>query len=592
MEVLPMKRLLPLLLLSLLVLASCARRTGPVYIEFINANALPLPVAQSTGPAMVPVSMSGDGKWLLTTDDQHAGLYLTNLQTEHTRTITQSYNTGYYASFTPDGSRVAFKAFRHDYNAEPGIFEQAAFLHDVDTNLTQRITAWSPVVGTPAASVTGRVAVSVGDDIVVLTRDLRQLSRYPVGHCSNLIEWSPDETQIAFGNKNDHPALLDLATGDVRVLINDGQSHYGPVFSPDGDRLLFRTFTSYFSVIELPAGTIHRHGYGDEPTWLDNDTIAFVEEQETLKARSALDPDAEAITLGSPGVRWYTLSSSWTAGRRGDDLLVHRIAGNTSLDRTHRLDWIRQDDEQIVPYEPHRGPADQHAYRLPPHLVRKPHMVELIGVPYIHQTRHLLPGYDGDWACNATCAVMLLATHRAIDPIDDQAPALDGAGIAARGPSPFSRYITEEHSAGDVTFSIESPGPDGKPMGGAYGYIVREDWKDTRNYMADYMRAHGLRSEVDWQPRYDTIVNSIDRGQPIIVLHLITYAGHYTNAIGYLRGKRAIVMNDPYGDKNSRFYPHEDGRRAIYDLPGYNNGYQNLRMVRCLITGTPPNGDH
>ncbi len=580
-----MKPLLALLL-ALALLTSCARREGPIYLERLNANALPLPVAQSTGPAMVPVSITNDGRWMLTTDDQHAGLYLTNLETEFTRTITRSYNTGYYASFTPDGTRVAFKAFRPDESAEAGIFEQAAFLHDVATNRTHRITAWSPVVGTPAASVSGRIAVAVGDDIVILSRDLRQLSRYDVGHCSNLIAWSPDETQIAFGNENDHPSLLDLATGEVRVLINDAQSHYGPVFSPSGEHILFRTFTSYFSVIELASGKVYRHGFGEQPGWLDDRTVTFVEEQETLKSRPAMNPDAESTTFGSPGVRWYAISQPWTAGRRRDDLLIHRITTDNTLEQRQRLDWVRQDEQQVVPYQPHRGSPDQHAYQLPPQLVRKPHMVELVGVPYIHQNNHLLPGYDGNWACNAVCAVMLLATHRSIRPTDELPPMVNGAG-GVSNVSPFGRYITEEHSVGDLNFSIESPGPDGKPVAGAYGFIVRDEWKDTRNFMADYMRAHGLQSEVDWQPRHDTIVKSIERGEPIIVLHLITLAGHYTTAIGYLKDRRAIVMNDPYGDKNSRSYPHDDGRRAIYDLPGYNNGYQNLRMVRCLISGAP-----
>jgi hypothetical protein len=163
---------------------------------------------------------------------------------------------------------------------------------------------------------------------------------------------------------------------------------------------------------------------------------------------------------------------------------------------------------------------------------------------------------------------------------------MNGAGDLTTA-SPWGPYITESHTAGDVTFTIESPGPDGRPVAGAYGYIVRDEWKDTRNFMADYMRLHGLESEVDWHPTYDKLAQSIERGEPVVVLHLITYAGHYTSAIGYLKGKRALLMNDPYGDKNSRFYPHDDGRRAIYDMPGYNNGYQNLRMIRCVITGTP-----
>jgi hypothetical protein len=558
-----------------------------VDIELLNANQLPMPVAQALGPAMVPISITPDGHWLVTTDDQHAGLYLTNLETRYTRTITRSYNTGYDASFSPDGSRIGFKAFRPDPEAEVGIFEQAAFVHDVAQNLTHQLTPWCDGVGTPASSVTGRIALAVGDDIVILSNTLKQLSRYPVGHCSHLIAWSPDETLIAYVDAQDRACLLNLADASTRVLIADKGAYYGPVFSPGGSRVLFRTATSHFSVVDLASGAVHDHGFGDEPRWLDEQTVLFIEDQETLKSRPAHLPNEEATTLGSPGVRWYTVAYPMTAGRKGADLLIHRLTQEPSLEELQRLEWIEQDKDQVVPYEPHRGPADQHAFMLPPHLVRKPHSVELVGVPYVHQMNHVLPGYPGEWACNAACAIMLLATHKALDPWKPTLPPpMNGAGYSTTA-SPWGPYITESHTAGDVTFTIESPGPDGRPVAGAYGYIVRDEWKDTRNFMADYMRLHGLESEVDWHPTYDKLAQSIERGEPVVVLHLITYAGHYTSAIGYLKGKRALLMNDPYGDKNSRFYPHDDGRRAIYDMPGYNNGYQNLRMIRCVITGAP-----
>ena len=44
------------------------------------------------------------------------------------------------------------------------------------------------------------------------------------------------------------------------------------------------------------------------------------------------------------------------------------------------------------------------------------------------------------------------------------------------------------------------------------------------------------------------------------------------------RANTTLIFNDPYGNKNVS-YPSANGAGAIYDWPGYNNGYQNLNGV-------------
>jgi hypothetical protein len=255
---------------------------------------------------------------------------------------------------------------------------------------------------------------------------------------------------------------------------------------------------------------------------------------------------------------------------------VERI-GAEGLTELAATGWRKSEDPE--PVAPTSWPEDMRddGWATPRRVVRTPHTVELTGVPYIHQVYDVPEWFDGHWACNAVTALMCLAYWRAIEPSPIEVPHPEPR------PSNFARYVCEPYSVASRAFDIASPDPKGRPAMGGYGYIVRENWKDTKNFMADFVRHHGIESSVDWQPTLGKYTAEIDAAQPLVILHSITLAGHYVTGIGYLRGRRTVVTHDPYGDKNSREYPHIDGRRARYDLPGYNNGYQNLRIVHCFI---------
>lgn len=45
---------------------------------------------------------------------------------------------------------------------------------------------------------------------------------------------------------------------------------------------------------------------------------------------------------------------------------------------------------------------------------------------------------------------------------------------------------------------------------------------------------------------------------------------------GIVDGKKTLIFNDPYGNKNTPGYPSYDGEGARYDWPGYNEGNVNL----------------
>lgn len=537
---------------------------------------MPLPVAQTDGPAQVPVALSADGRHLLTTDDQYAGLYWTDIETSATLTITRSRNAGYEPSLAPDLSRVAYKLFRSVAGGED--FEQAAVVTDLRTGASSMLTDWHPVVGTPAFSASGRLAVAVGEDLMVQSAKGSRWQRHAIGHCSNMIAWSPDENTIAFTNADGRIALIDLGTAAVRVVTDGDQSCHAPRFSPDGRRLLARTINSRALVATLDGSAPVRDlGYGETPSWLDNNTVLYLEEGGTLKRRALSPDDAPEIKLGNPASRWWTITGDLVAGQQGSSITVQRIAGD-KMAEVRSIGWLKQQDPP-APKPTHWPDAvAAEAIAGPARVEDHGNWIGIAGVPYVNQVWDVPDGYPGEWACNAVSAVMVLGFYGALEPhpIEVSRPETRT--------SPFGYYVTMPYSINGHTFDTTSPGPDKAPVAGGYGYIVREDWRDTKHYLRDYLRLHGLESETDWSPRWNKFTAEIDAGRPFVVLHSITLAGHYSTCVGHDKLRRTLVFNDPYGDKNTRYYPTIDGRRVRYDLPGYNNGYQNLRTVHCIVT--------
>ena len=125
--------------------------------------------------------------------------------------------------------------------------------------------------------------------------------------------WSPDGRQIAYSHTPDpllssaslsDIAVIDVATGAVRPLVTGPGADTGPVWSPDGTRILFSTAagdtTSSFyrnqhlAVISASGGpiTVLAQGFDEDPSsavWLQ-DGIRFLAAQGTAQKLFALDP--------------------------------------------------------------------------------------------------------------------------------------------------------------------------------------------------------------------------------------------------------------------------------------------------------------
>lgn len=556
--------------------AASAEQTTMHQPRPVNAMELPMQmqqVASITGPAQVPVAVTPDGRFVLTTDDQGTGLFLTDVDTGTSRPITFGYNSGYYATLSDDGRHVGFKAFRPDREG----YQQMALIHDATTGITTDLTGWVRTAGTPRVLADGRSFWAADDRLYAGRFNGAVDARYRLDTTPNIITISPDEGSVVFADSGEQIALLDLAKGTARAVTSGPRAYHSGVMSPDGRHVAGSTINAKVVLVEVATGTERVLGDGENPQWLDNETVLFVEWEGKLR-RARLDSSEKAEKVGDIGIRWWALNGPRIASQTKE---VIQIAEYTGQDVTKgaALKWQKANDPELA--KPTEFPAEMAADAMPrePRLVRNDQAVRIDGIPYVNQMYDIGDAYPGEWACNAVCAVMVLGYHGAIQPrpIDVTRPA--------PRQSPFGFYITEPYTIGERTFDIASPGPDGKGVTGGYGYIVREDWKDTKHYMRDYFRYHGVGSETDWAPSMAKVRDQVEKQQPFVLLNSITLAGHYVTALGYVPGQRTVIVHDPYGNKNSRYYPTLDGRNVRYDLPGANNGWQNLRVVHCFIYG-------
>lgn len=542
-----------------------------------DSPALTTDLSPAKGPAQNPVFISADGRYVLTTDDQFAGVYLTDTTTGTSTTITHGWNSGYHPRVSADGKLVLYKGFLQGRDE----YMQAAFVHDTTTGTAKSLTGWVKVAGTPSIAADGQIAWASNGSIFVAPGMDGEWRSYDVGHTPNLIEFSPDSKTIAYTDSHEQIALLDLSSGKTTVLTDGQNSYWAPRFTPDGRRLLARTINSKVVAVDLAVKEQKACGEGESPDWVDNDRIAMIDGDGKVKLIAFGAEPKSAAKVGEIGPRWYAHNRGRFASFKDDKVRTAALEGD-AVAAKGEFAWEKARDPDPVLTGP--WPADLQAASLPGDrgLVDKGPTVEITGVPYLNQKYDITDAHAGHWACNATAAIMALGYWDALKPhpmtVSKYVPHT----------SNFGYYITEPYECGSTTFDTASPGPDGDPVKGAYGYIVRDDWKDTKSYMRDYFRLHGIASETDWAPSFEKIKAEIDKKQPLVVLHIFMPAGHYCTAIGYDKVRRTIVFNDPYGNKNSRVYPSIDGRRAKYDMPGYNNGYQNLRTVQCFIYSRGP----
>jgi hypothetical protein len=558
----------------------------------------------------IPVAFSETGDLLLVTDYRHQGLTLVNLKDMTSTVITGGLNAGYHASFSPHGKYVCFKGFQD----RGGTRYQASMLYSVHENKLMNLSSWQVRTGTPAVAADGKIAFTTGYDLVVLNPDFTIYKSIKLASYVNLLSFSVDCSKITYSDNHFRVHILEPVRGIDQTVTDGSIPCWNPLFSPDGNKVLASTVGGDVLVVDYlqkktgvlmqqslpssePPHQEHRlFKYLKNPVWLDNSTIAVLQytvdsERNRISELCILDRNSGSVSFTPLGSRKANLLIQERSLFRIQEGLLHQGTPGQVSATYSDISWKSISPAVltpgVLPSKVNMGIRTSRFLAKGAGASQETDPVVISNVPYLHQVWDTPDNFNGNWACNASSAVMALGYYH----------ILPKNPVTCSGPeshiSDYGFYVSEVYTFNGFTFNLGSGDPNGKIEYGGYGYITRNNWVDTKGYMRDFIRLHGAASEVDWSPSIAKAIREIDNRNPFVVLNSLSDVGHYITCIGYLKGsgEGTLIFNDPWGDKNdAQWRTFRSGIEVYYDWPGINNGYANLNNAACFIycRATPP----
>ena len=523
---------------------------------------------------------SHGGKYMVLSKGNYAGIYLYDVEADELRQLSDYNSGGYFAHFDKQGERLAFKLLR-EFN---GHIYQAPVVYHISTAKLQFLSGFSRAVGVPSFADHELIAYTIGQNAYIVHSNGSVLHHIDLHHYVNLARISPDGKMLAYNDSDDQLHIYDLSTtNDTRISTGEN-GYYAPIWSPNSRRLVAKSLSSMIVTFDLQTGIMYEIGTGDSPNWLDDgQQIVFAEEGrngdlELVSSRLCIanyDASDKRILLDESDL--YRSPNYARDCKR----LVYYVESTKTL-HSHEL-FVKHDGLQVLVHEKtlHFPAAVENVKTLPePEAYRSdsgsPERV--IDAPYLHQVYDTPDWfYAGHSACGAASALMGIAFYHILEPW----PCTCSSPY--RHTSDYGRYVSDIYSFNGYTYNIRGYNSAGHSGYGAFGFIVQNNWANTREYMAMYFRQHGMGSSVDRSPTLGKIDAELESSHPFVILTSITDAGHYKLVVGHDINSHSIVVNDPYGNKNQGTYPNYNGKRVTYDWPGYNNGHENMNIVWCYI---------
>jgi hypothetical protein len=519
--------------------------------------------------ADIPVFVSENGRYILTTGERHTGIVLIDTFAGESITISDVKGAGYYASISPDHRYVCYKAFKRS----PESVLQKSILFDIKERREIPLNDWSPLAGTPAVSRDSRIAFTTGNRLFIKDKEFNLIYDVDLKHHVNLLSFSADGQKIAFNNNSEQIVVLDIPGKSINIVSQGEENFWGPKFSPEGESLLFsstgsRIFYKNLGTMQCPEDI----GEGFHPVWLDEKRICFV--KKTVKNHKVVNTEIVVTDVESGETNNIPLFEGDANVAVSGKGTCYNISGELSLGFIGDK-GIKTDRNIDIPAL--SGNTIQNDGSLKT-LYDKGTTRELEGVPVIHQVYDVSNWWWGHWSCGPTAALMciqyygILPKHTFV------------CTHYSNHKSNYGFYIPDIYSFNGYTYNIGAwVEPAGATAYGGHGFIWQENGNHTSVNMRDLFIQHGPSSSVDWSATWAELQKEIMDDHPFVVLSLITTSGHYQSVIGYFKNQHTLIVNDPYGDKNTPGYPTFDGQRCLYDWPGYNNGYENLNTVSAYV---------
>ncbi len=471
--------------------------------------------------------------------------------------IINSHGSGRYFTVSNDGRYLGFKEINQSGSQRPLIYD--LFKQDFVylDNFTSR-------AGQPGFLSDGRVFYTYEESLII--RDNISKSEYPLGEYVNLVSIDSSGFNITYAGKNDKIIIKNLYSGEVKY---SGISGMQPQWI-NRNQILIQGLNGTIGILNVNDFSYIDLGKGTFPFFdAGNNRIFFsvIESEMGLLKSSDIwvlnldDLSRNQVTDTKNIIELYTYFSPHTEQLLCSDAISTNIF-------TYKYTGFKIYDPME---EKKLGFTEEN--NLPPLSNYNTLNEATLNLPYVNQVYDTPDWFNGHSACGPTTGIMILAYYNIL-------PKWEGW---CSWPFPghynsYGRYVCESYRYRMIDYSLTANDPNGNPGKGGYGFMWSGSYSPYSR-MVTYYSNHRLSAQRTDAPSFMQISAEIDSGYPYSLCNGLTTAGHIIAVSGYNSSNKTIIANDPYGNKNLPGYPNYQGKNAVYDWPGYNNGYQNLNQI-------------
>lgn len=489
---------------------------------------------------------------IIFTDDLSSKIYL--LEDNSLNEILSSPGIGRYYSISFDKNIIGYKYI----DEKTG--KQVPALYFIDSGKIEYLSKPVTEAGQVSFSENGDIAYTIGNVLIVENNNSKK--EYDLGYYANLAPISPNGKYVCFNNADDDLFLYDLKNKKIKQITKTDNSFFNPQWSFDSKKIAFTSISGDVFAYHLDTKKMYNIDKGLNPQWNEKSTRIYYEKR-----------TYENLTLKNSDIAYSEYSK---VNDEYENSFVTQTENVFEMEPQYHNNSIVYHtflDREIIEMSL-KSKTKEKVFKADSPLELKYFTVKMntneeklnISVPYIHQVYDTPDGFDHAYGCCATTTCMMVFAHYQLIPHWDAVSTRPYSHTTHWG-----RFISQTYHYFDYTYT------DG-------GDTWMWDGGSPNSKMRNYISQHGLSSTQDWSVSFTELSNELNNGYPYPLCVMLTSAGHLIAAKGIYVG-HAIYFNDPYGNKNTAGYPSYDGADAIYDWPGYNNGFVNLSSVAWAVTG-------
>jgi Tol biopolymer transport system component len=228
------------------------------------------------GISLAEAALSPSGEKLLFGNSSGRGLVIHEMASNSELLVSSAPGSGYGASWSPRGDRVAYK----EVDLASG--EENAVVYDTVTGKTTALNKEGRQCSTPVFSPRGSVGFAVGDLLYLFDGNLEFRKKIALDENVRQMAFSPDGENV--GVVTDSGLfLVDTEDGGKKEIARTSAEYLQPLFSPDGKRIALGTSSSDLHIAEVASGEIWNAGRGECPQWLsDGIQVIFLRNRRLL----------------------------------------------------------------------------------------------------------------------------------------------------------------------------------------------------------------------------------------------------------------------------------------------------------------------